>query len=112
MNTTKKLLGERIRELRKSRGLTQEQLAELIEVEQKHVSRLELGKSYPTIERLEKLADALKVPLRDFFDFIHLANWDMQSKSIEKMMKELDEDNQKVAYKVFRGIVMSLKEGK
>ena len=41
MKTTKELLGERIRELRKARGLTQEQLAELVEIEQKHVSRLE-----------------------------------------------------------------------
>ena len=40
MKPTKVLFGERIRELRKLRGLTQEQFAELIDVEQKHVSRL------------------------------------------------------------------------
>lgn len=110
MKATKELLGERIRELRKSRGFTQEQLAELVEVEQKHVSRLELGKSYPTIERLEKIADALKVPLRDFFDYIHLADGETQANSIDEMLKELDESTQKTAYKVIRGVIRSLKE--
>ena len=110
MKTTKVLLGERIRELRKNRGLTQEQFAQLIEVEQKHVSRIELGKSFPTIERLEKISQALKVPLRDVFDFIHLADHKTRSINIEEMMKQLDDDNQKIAYKVFNGIVRSLQE--
>jgi transcriptional regulator with XRE-family HTH domain len=110
MRTTKELLGERIRELRKFKGLTQEQFAELIEVEQKHVSRLELGKSFPTIERLEKIANALNVPLRELFDFIHLADQDTQALSIEEMLKELSTENQKIAYKVFSSIIRSLRE--
>ncbi len=65
---------------------------------------------YPTIERLEKIADAVNVPLRTFFDFIHLADKETQAKSIDEMFKELDEDNKKVAYKIFRGIVRSLQE--
>jgi len=108
MKATKILLGERIRELRKNRGLTQEQFADLIEVEQKHVSRIELGKSFPTLERLEKISQALEVPLRDIFDFVHLTDLNARSASIEDMMKQLDEENQKIAYKVFSGIVRSL----
>jgi len=110
MKTTKILLGERIRELRKNRGLTQDQFAELIDVEQKHVSRIELGKSFPTIERLEKISQALNVPLRDIFDFVHLADQKTRTFSIEEMMKQLDDDNQKIAYKVFNGIIRSLQE--
>jgi transcriptional regulator with XRE-family HTH domain len=110
MKATKVLLGDRIRELRKIRGLTQEQFAELIEVEQKHVSRLELGKSFPTLERLEKISHALKVPLRDIFDFVHLTDQETRSISIEEMMKQLSDENQKIAYKVFNGIFRSLQE--
>ncbi len=110
MKTTKMLLGERIRELRKIRGLTQDQFAELIDVEQKHVSRLELGKSFPTVERLEKISQALQIPLRDIFDFIHLADKETRILSIEEMMKQLDEENQKIAYQVFNGIVKSLQD--
>ena len=110
MKATKALLGERIRELRKIRGLTQEQLAELVDVEQKHVSRLELGKSFPTIERLEKIADALNVQLRDFFEYVHLSDLDSRAKSIEEMLKCLNDDDQKVAYKILVGVIKSLQE--
>jgi transcriptional regulator with XRE-family HTH domain len=68
METKKELLGARLRELRKAKGLTQDKLAELVDIEQKHVSRIELGKSYPTIDRLERLADALSVSVAVFFD--------------------------------------------
>lgn len=102
MKATKVLLGERIRELRKARGLTQEQLAELVEVEQKHVSRLELGKSYPTIERLEKIAGALNVPLMDFFDFMHLDSPDTRAVKIEELVKGMNEDYQRIIYKIVR----------
>lgn len=109
MKTTKVLLGEKIRELRKNRGLTQEQFAELIGVEQKHVSRLELGKSLPTIERLEKITQTLGVSLRDVFDFNYLEDPMARLCSLEEMMKQLDEEHQKMAYKIFDGIVRSLR---
>ncbi len=102
MKTTKELLGERIRELRKIRGLTQEQLAELIDVEQKHVSRLELGKSFPTIERLEKIAGALNVPLKDFFDFMHLESPDTRVHNMEELVKGMNEDYQRIIYKIVK----------
>jgi transcriptional regulator with XRE-family HTH domain len=102
MKATKVLLGERIRELRKARGLTQEQLAELVEVEQKHVSRLELGKSYPTIERLEKIAEALNVQLKDFFDFMHLDSPDTRALKIDELVKGMNEDYQRIIFKIVR----------
>ena len=63
MKTTKELLVARVKELRKARGLSQEQLAEMIEIEPKHVSRIEVVKSYPTLDRLERIAKALDVPM-------------------------------------------------
>jgi len=90
--------------------LTQEQLAELVDVEQKHVSRLELGKSFPTIERLEKIAEALDVQLRDFFEYVHLSDFDSRTKSIEEMLKCLNDEDQKIAYKILVGVIKSLQE--
>ena len=110
MKTTKMLLGERIKELRKSRGLTQEQFAECIGVEQKHVSRIERGKSFPTIERLEMITQALNVSMRDIFDFVHLAESRNQAVDIETMLKGLDEESRAIAYKVIRGIIHELSQ--
>lgn len=110
MKSTKTLLGNRIREIRKAKGLTQEQLAELVDIEQKHVSRIELGKNAPTVDRLDQLSKVLNVPLRDFFDFIHLTDQKTRSKSIDEMLKELDEDNQKLACKIIAGVISALKD--
>lgn len=110
MENMKVLLGARIREIRNARGLTQEQLAEKIDVEQKQVSRIESGKNYPTIGRLEKMADALNVPLMGFFEFMHLQDDDESAVNLEKMLLELDRDSRKVAYRVIKATIMALKD--
>lgn len=60
--------GVRLREIRKSRDLTQERLAEKIDRSVDAISALERGLALPSFETLEKLADALDLPVRDFFD--------------------------------------------
>ena len=69
MQTTKQLLAIRLKQIRKSRGLTQEKLAELIGRDTKHISKLEIAGSYPSIETLERIAAALNVELKDIFNF-------------------------------------------
>lgn len=58
----------RIRTIRKQRKLTQGQLAERIDRTVFAVSQLERGLSLPSFETLERLSQALDVPVRDFFD--------------------------------------------
>jgi transcriptional regulator with XRE-family HTH domain len=58
----------RVKEIRRQRGLTQQQLAERIERSTNAVSALERGVSLPTFATLERLAEVLKVPVREFFD--------------------------------------------
>ena len=104
MKTTKELLGARIKELRKSRGLSQEELAEKIGVEPQHMSRLEIGKSYPSLDRLEKIAIALDVPLKDFFEFMHLEDADDRLESIQEMTKGLGEEQQRFVYRMLKAL--------
>ena len=109
MENTKVLLGARIKEIRKARGLTQEKLAEMIEVEQKHVSRIESGKNFPTIDRLEKMAAALNVPIMGFFDFLHLEEDDEVVVNLEAMLMELDGNSRKIAYRLIKATIKALK---
>lgn len=46
--------------LRKNMKISQEQLAELVEVSRQSVSKWELGESYSTIENIFKLCNVLK----------------------------------------------------
>lgn len=68
---TKELLGKRVRELRKKRGLTQEQLAERANVDVKYLGNIERGRENPTIGTLEKLVNALSVKLHQILNFEH-----------------------------------------
>ena len=56
-------LGKKIKEYRRKRGITQEELAELVETSYKYIQRIE-GKSPPDIRltTIVRLANALKVP--------------------------------------------------
>ena len=72
MQTSKELLGMRVREIRKLRGLSQERLAEKVGVDPKQISRIEGGKSAPSFETLESLAIHLQVEMKDLLDFQHL----------------------------------------
>lgn len=54
-------LGERIRELRKVRAISQERLAELAGVHENHVRRIERGESNPSYLVLRRIARALDV---------------------------------------------------
>jgi transcriptional regulator with XRE-family HTH domain len=53
-------VGESIAELRRAKGLTQAQLAEMIDLEQEAVSRGERGTRVPTLHCLQQLGDALE----------------------------------------------------
>ena len=57
--------GAAIRELRQQKGLTQLQLAQLLSVSDKAVSKWETGKGYPDITLLEPIADAFRISVTE-----------------------------------------------
>ena len=62
-----KAFGKRIRELRISSKLSQEQLANLADIPLSQVGRIERGEINPTLSTINVLAIALKVKISDFF---------------------------------------------
>ncbi len=52
-------LADNIRETRKNRGMSQGELAEMLNVHQTYISQIERGTSSLTIARLEQIADVL-----------------------------------------------------
>ena len=57
--------GETIRSLREKKGYTQKQLAEIISVSDKTISKWETGKGYPDITLLEPIAAAFSVSITE-----------------------------------------------
>lgn len=58
-------LNERLRELRKQQGLTQEQLAQRVHVSRQTISNWETGRATPDYEMLTLLAEVLDISLAD-----------------------------------------------
>jgi transcriptional regulator with XRE-family HTH domain len=64
----RKLLGEGVRKYRKLAGLTQEKLAEKVDINPVYMGQIERGYKVPTVDVLLRLARALKVRIRDLVD--------------------------------------------
>ena len=60
-------LGSKIREIRRAKGMVQQQLAALCNSEKASLSRIESGKTNATIITLQKIATVLEIRLSDLF---------------------------------------------
>ena len=63
------LVGKRVKELRNNIGISQEELADIAELDRTYITSVEWGKRNISIVNIEKLAKALKVSLSEFFSF-------------------------------------------
>ena len=68
MKDIKSLLGKRIRDLRKQRGLSQEELGWKSELHFTYIGAVERGEKNCTVTTLEKIAKGLEISIKDFFD--------------------------------------------
>ena len=68
-NAKSKLFGYNLSIYRKLKGLSQEQLAELVEKSRDHIAKVETGKRNVSMPLLYKISDVLSVPEYEFFIF-------------------------------------------
>lgn len=62
---TKNSFGQKLKQIRKSKNLTQSKLAELAGVSDKHISKIEVGVYFPTYKTLTKILKALDLSIED-----------------------------------------------
>ena len=104
MQTAKELLGMRIREVRKARQLSQEKLAEKVGVDPKQISRIEGGKSAPSLDTLESIAKHLLVEIKDLFDFQHLVPEESIEDQAVRLLGMMDEERKKLAVRILNAL--------
>ena len=100
MSNIKVLLGQKIKEIRKSRKITQEQLAEKIGVGTPNISYIETGKFAPSIENFEKIAKTLGVEPYELYMF---SPQKTSGEMTEEMLNAFKNDEKllKLVYKFF-----------
>ncbi len=105
MNNIKELLGLRIKELRKQKGITQEKLAEMINIDQRNLSNIECGVTFPS-KSLGEITRALNISLRDLFDFDHVNLTSKEMKTfIQNSLENLSDYDIKVIYRLIKSMI-------
>ena len=99
----KKMFGKRLRELRTSKMLTQETVAELIDIKPENYSRIENGLSFPKPENIVKISKVLNVEIAELFQFSHLNDYDKILDAIVEKLKT-DKDTTDITYKFLKSI--------
>ena len=93
-------LGERLKEIRKIRGLTQEVLAEKVDLSPQYLSRLEGGHQSPSLETVAGLAEALDLELSELFDFGHQGTVKEIRVRLRKLIQESSEEELRLSLKL------------
>ena len=109
----KNIIGQRIKTMRLSRGMTQPDLAKALDQSQASITMYETGKREPDFETLEALADVFNVPLVSFVDdgdvvsvvsSNHPHNEDLRL--LVQDLSKLSPEQQKQARSLFRAAFM------
>ncbi|MBQ8460747.1 helix-turn-helix transcriptional regulator [bacterium] len=86
----KSIFGQNVRKYRKAFGYTQMQFAEIIEVDQKHISFIESGNSFPSPNLISKIAENFNIKPKDLFDYDEPVNITELKNNINKMLENID----------------------
>lgn len=104
MSSLKSKFGKRIKELRKSIGYTQEEVAEKIGIEPTNLSKMENGLHFPQSEKLEKLANVFNTNIMDLFDFEHFREKEVLIKEINDYLNSTSCKNIEIVYKFIKSL--------
>lgn len=104
MDDIKKLIGKRIKYLRQEMNMSQEKLAELVNMDQRNLSHIECGHTFPSRYLIE-IADALKVKLPELFDFEYLKYDDTQKiKYVTEKLNNLTSQEIEIVFRVVKAM--------
>ena len=67
MTTDERMLafGKRVREVRKSKGISQERLAEMADIDRSYMGNIERGEKNITLKKAYEICDALEIEIQD-----------------------------------------------
>lgn len=104
------VIGKRIRKAREHRGLTQEMLAEQLEVSNAYISKIERGKTPINLDRLSELCTVLEESTEYMLNGANSANADYLRNEIMLMLEGCSADKIKLIAQVIKPIVENIKQ--
>lgn len=102
----KKLLGARIKQLRQTKGLSQEQFAEKLGIATRTLCGIEIGKNFLTSNTLEKILEVLDITPQELFLVNHYQpREDLEQEIFETISKIKDREKIEIIYKIIKSFV-------
>lgn len=105
----KEEIGKKIKILRKTRGLTQQQLADKLRVKRATISNYEIGRRSPHIKELEEISEALGVNL-EYFGFGGSAAVDLVARAKVLFESDIPAVEKAQAYKAIMKLYLDIEE--
>ena len=102
MSDIAKIIGQRIRNYRTQKGLSQEKLAELAGCHPTYIGQLERGEKNATLESVEKIASAMDISLSELFDKLGKSGGDSIAAKCYDLVASKNEAEQKQLYKMLQ----------
>ena len=103
----RKRLGRRLQRLRRLRGLTQEQLAERIDINPKYLSSVERGEENPTLDLFLRLAEGLQVELPALFQYAQEGESRARLRQhVERLVADLSEEELRRVVRVLEALIL------
>ena len=102
---TKQLVGARIKTLRMKKGLTQEELAEVVGINPKYLSGIERGRENPTFNTLISLANSLEVDFKQMFDLLEGEDPEHGKEYVRGLLDQANNDQSRLIYKVIKAVL-------
>ena len=93
----KKLLGQKIKSLRKSRGFSQLEFAEKIDISLNGLGTIETGKVFLTADTLEKILKVINIEPTELFSFGNIENEQQLYDSIIRLLDNIKNDREKLS---------------
>lgn len=106
MDNLTKLLGNRIKELRKSRGYTQETLAQDAGISDKYLSEVERGECKVSVEVLNKVASGLHIGLHDLVNFENQESRQDREDQLVDLIKNASDEQLVVLQRVIKAVLI------
>lgn len=102
MSDIAKIIGQRIRNYRTQKGLSQEKLAELAGCHPTYIGQLERGEKNATLESVEKIASAMDISLSELFDKLGKSDGNNIAAKCYDLVASKNEAEQKQLYKMLQ----------
>ena len=107
-----KIVGKRIRDIRKEKKISQEKLAELASLSSSYISDIENGKVNASIVSYYQIAEALNMPLSTLVMAVNTADKKTEAELADlfNQARNLDQKKRNVFLSAGRGLISSLQE--